>query len=176
MDQLQILHHDFGCRIHGFVLMSNHYHLLIETPRGNIGESMKYFQREVARSGNKSAQRINHFFGGRYKWSLIHNETYYWNAVKYVYRNPVTAGICDSVVQYPYSSLSTFPTKLVEQLPEFLKTENLPLDWIEKGFSKEHQEAIKKALRRHEFELPNSSTSGKIIQLDIPHYKKETVT
>ena len=48
-----------------------------------------------------------HFFGGRYKWTIIQDDIYYWNSIKYVFRNPVDAGICSLVEEYKYSSLNS---------------------------------------------------------------------
>ncbi len=175
-DNLLELNSKFGCRTHALVLMSNHYHLLIDTPRANLGESMKYFHREVARQSNFKANRTNHFFGGRYKWSLIQNEIYYWNAVKYIFRNPIRAGICNEVTNYPYSSISNFKKDLLDQIPGYLKAEHLPLDWIKAEFNLEHERAISKAMRRRVFTLPSQQNNQRPIYLDGPHRGKGTVT
>lgn len=169
LENLEQLKSQYNCRIHAFVLMTNHYHLIMDTPNANLGDSMMYFNRESARQANFSAKRINHFFGGRYKWCLIDSERYYWNAVKYVFRNPVKAGICSSVKNYEYSSLNKFTKSLSDQIPSYLVTPHLPIEWIDEDFSKEHYEAVKKALRRREFSLPVHQTNGRKIILDLPH-------
>ncbi|MCM2352988.1 MAG: transposase [Pseudobdellovibrio sp.] len=104
----------FSCDFHAFVLMSNHYHLLISTPLSNIDKVMEHIQREVAKKANRKSARINHFFGGPYKWSLIYEEPYYWNAVKYIFRNPVRAGLCSDVLEYKYSSLNARGDQKIE--------------------------------------------------------------
>src|SRR3989344_5455273 len=81
-----IISEDFGIFFHALVLMPNHFHLLLSTPRENLDLAMGYFQREVSRSTNRSLGRINHLFGGRYKWSLIDNCHYYENAFRYLYQ------------------------------------------------------------------------------------------
>lgn len=150
----------FRCNTHAFVLMENHYHLLISTPEANIGEAMKYLHREVARKSNRKAGRINHFFGGRYKWSLIYEETYYWNAMKYIFRNPVTAGICERVEDFPYSSLNSHSPKLEWKMVDFFRDQNAPiqldLSWLNETFNPEDQILIRAALRRREFQLPRA--------------------
>lgn len=187
MQCLRELRKQYGCRIHSFVLMSNHYHLLISTPRSNIGEAMKYLHREVARKVNRAAGRTNHFFGGRYKWSLIDDENYYWNAVKYVFRNPLRAGLCEKVEAYPYSSLSR-PRDLEWMMCDFFRSPDeeieLNLEWLNEKFEAEKEIAIRKALRRRNFELPKTSERT-IFSLgllptvrkgDAGLYKKGTVT
>lgn len=121
--------------------MSNHYHLIISTPEANIGEAMKYLHREVARKANKSVGRINHFFGSRYKWSIIYNENYYWNVVKYIFRNPIRAGICSFVNEYQYSSLNRktkcFSWKMVDYFYHNKNEIELDLDWLNEPYLKE---------------------------------------
>jgi REP element-mobilizing transposase RayT len=169
----------FGCQIHCFVLMSNHFHLIISTPRENIGDAMKYFHREVARQANKLAGRINHFFGGRYKWSVIHNEIYFWNAVKYVFRNPVEAGLCHRVEGFRYSSLNSQPEDFSWELFDVFNDRNLliqpDLEWLNENFKEEQRMAISKALRRRVFEIP-ASESGYLVTLDAARRRKGTVT
>ncbi len=169
----------FKCEIHSFVLMSNHYHLIISTPEGNIGEAMKYLHREVARKANQSANRVNHFFGSRYKWSVIYNENYYWNAVKYIFRNPIRAGICSLVSDYKYSSLNKksifFEWKMIDFFNHSKDEIEIDLDWLNEPFLKETEVAIGKALRRREFQLTRDK-NGLMLNLEAAHYKKGTVT
>jgi putative transposase len=104
-DQLCIVSFAYGAKIHAFVLMSNHYHLLLSTPDANIDQIMNYFAREVSRAINQYSIRINHVFGGRYKACLIKNGNYYSHALRYIYRNPVRANICKRAEEYKFSTL-----------------------------------------------------------------------
>lgn len=165
----------YQCRIHGFVLMSNHYHLLISTPRANIGEAMKYLHREVARHVNREAQRTNHFFGGRYKWSVIQDENYYWNAVKYVFRNPIRAGVCDKVHEYAFSSLNK-PQDFEWHMTDFFAEPDIHIqlnhDWLNDGSAKEQEQTIQKALRRRIFELPKTNAKERIELDHVPSQRR----
>jgi putative transposase len=169
----------FECEIHSFVLMSNHYHLLISTPNSNIGEAMKYLHREVARNANKEADRTNHFFGGRYKWSVITNENYYWNCVKYVFRNPVRAGLSPTVESYRHSSLNRktelFSWKMTDFFQDRGKHIELNLPWLNEDITKQNENGIRLALRRREFRVPRDE-QARAVEFDIPLYKKGTVT
>jgi putative transposase len=168
----------YGCRIHSFVLMSNHYHLMISTPRANLGEAMKYFHREVARKANRISGRINHFFGGRYKWSIVGTESYYWNALKYVFRNPVRAGICTEVSDYEFSSLNR-PSDFTWLLSDFFLNPSvhieIDLDWLNEPFLSEIEEAIQKGLRRRKFSI-SKKPDGSQIHLPAVRPRKGTVT
>lgn len=170
----------FECELHAFVLMSNHYHLLISTPQNNIGESMKYLHREVARIANKETHRINHFFGGRYKWSLIEHENYYWNATKYIFQNPVRANLCSSVTDYSFSSLNRDSENFQWMMTDFFHDRKKPIEldksWLNEVFPEEQLVGIRKALRRREFSLPRGA-DGRISKLfDAIGCKKGTVT
>jgi putative transposase len=177
IENLACLQEQFKIEIHCFVLMSNHYHLILSTPLGNLGEAMKYLHREVAREANRISGRINHFFGGRYKWSVIGREDYYWNATKYIFRNPVRAGITGSVFDYSFSSLNRDANKF--NMCDWFRADrpSIELDagWLEEPFLKEQEEGLKKALRRREFKLP-ADKSGRELHLAGMRRKKGTVT
>jgi putative transposase len=81
----------FGVKIHAFVMMSNHFHLLITTPHEDLGKVMETFMRSITRTMNAKSGRTGRVFGGPYHWSLINSNVYYDCALKYVYRNPVKA-------------------------------------------------------------------------------------
>lgn len=105
VDHLLELHYMFGVRIHAFALMSNHYHLLACFPERTRAECMHWFQMMLAKAINKKSGRINHLWGGPYHGSLITSARYYQYALKYIYRNPVDAGLCLRPEDYEYSSL-----------------------------------------------------------------------
>lgn len=157
----------FSCCFHAFVLMSNHYHLIISTPKANLAEVMEYINGTVAKAANKQMGKINHFFGGRYKWTIIQNDSYYWNSIKYVFRNPVDAGLCQFVEDYKYSSLnSTMDSDLWDLTNLFMggkRSENLA--WLNHKFKEDQYLAIQKALRRREFKLPKNK-HGHLCELD----------
>ncbi len=104
-DYLFILKHEFNFEIHSFVLMDNHFHLLLKTPSGNLSSGMNYFLREVSKEISFKTGRINQTFGGPYKWCIVNSYIYYLNTYKYIYRNPVEAYITPTCEEYPFSTL-----------------------------------------------------------------------
>ncbi|MBL7664792.1 MAG: transposase [Bacteriovoracaceae bacterium] len=98
-----------------FVLMSNHYHMLLRTPEANIDRFMYEFNKNLSLVVRNYAYRENRVFGGRYKWCLIRSHKYLFNCYKYVYQNPKRAKIVKHCEDYPYSTLyyirhdKTFP-------------------------------------------------------------------
>lgn len=79
----------YGMRIHAFVLMPNHFHLLITSPEIQIDKSMKEFLSSSTRIMNTGNRRCGRVFGARYHWSSVQNAMYYAHALKYIYRIPL---------------------------------------------------------------------------------------
>lgn len=95
----------FEIRIHAFVLMSNHFHLIAVSPKGNLSAAMRFFMSESGRDLRRLSNRINLTYGSRFHRSLLSSPIYYLHAYKYLYRNPIEAGLCARVEDYKYSSL-----------------------------------------------------------------------
>ena len=85
--------------------MNNHAHILIKAEK--INELSKYMQRlntKYARYYNKKYNRVGYVFRDRYKSEGIYSEEHLYNCIKYIYDNPVKAGICSKAEDYPYSN------------------------------------------------------------------------
>ena len=151
----------FKIDIHAFVLMNNHYHLMVKTPECDIDVFMQYFNRNMSLRINQSTGKINHVFGGPYKWSIINNNKYYLNALKYLYQNPVRAQIVSRVESYPYSTLNEcqlgFKLKCYE--------DHLCLDWLNQHYLIEDQIRIKNGLRRTHFKPTAEKSSRRHIKI-----------
>jgi len=99
-----------GWRIHAWVLMSNHYHLLIETPEPNLVAGMQWLQNTYTRRFNVRHRLWGRLFGDRYKAVLVEGAGYYYETlIDYLHLNPVRAGLVDpragqSVLDYAWSS------------------------------------------------------------------------
>lgn len=145
-----------------FVLMNNHFHMLLHTPNANIDDGMMYFMRQSSLMIGNATGRINKIYGSRYKPNLITEYEYFKIAFKYVYRNPVRANICQQVEQYNWSTLNRndIPTNgftKFNQNSKYLKN----LDWLNKNTNIEIEEKIRKALRRTTFKLQRGSGNRK---------------
>lgn len=82
---------DFNWACHAFCLMGNHYHLLIETPEGNLSRGMRMLNGVYTQRFNRRHRRVGHFFQGRYKAILVEKESYLLELVRYILLNPVRA-------------------------------------------------------------------------------------
>jgi putative transposase len=159
----------YGAKIHAFVLMSNHFHLIVSTPENDLGEVMRLFSSGVARSINYKSHQQGHVFGGRYKWSLISHPEYYLHALKYVYRNPVKANLVSRVEDYKYSSLHGLLGKSHLLFPTISEVKNLDLkieifqpetlNWLNTSAPVEDELALRTALVRSVFKLPRDRVS-----------------
>ncbi len=78
-----------GLRVHGYCLMPNHYHLLIETPRGNLSRAIGWLQTTYTIRFNRKHRRSGHLFQGRFKAHLVEADAYAMTLLRYVHLNPV---------------------------------------------------------------------------------------
>lgn len=158
--QLFFLVHAYGFKIYGFVLMGNHYHMLVVAPRGNLSEGMAYFQRELAREISRRANRINRTFSDRFHRTEIASFQHFQIAYKYLFQNPVKAHLCDKVEQYAYSSLRGLlgmQKLLIPMACDELLFDDIEgtLEWLNATPQDEQWEDTRKALRRSKFSLIN---------------------
>ncbi len=166
-DLLNVVVLKYQIRLHAVVLMSNHFHAIASTPQYSLGDPMLYLMREFSREVNRRTGRINHVFGGPYKWSLIDHRRYYEHVLKYVLRNPVDAGICRRVEEYKYSSIHSVLRAPDAELPiadsifERRSVMDLKLSvnlaWLNQAYALEERECVRRALKRARFKLRNTN-------------------
>ena len=91
-------------RVFGYVLMDNHYHILIQTMDKKLQEIMHQINNKYSKYFNAKYKRVGHVFQGRYKATLVQDERYLIWVLRYIHQNPVQAGICKTVSEYKWSS------------------------------------------------------------------------
>mgnify|MGYP000173929742 CR=1 FL=1 len=79
----------FGVRVHAYVLMSNHWHALVETPEANLSRAIQWVQVSYSVWFNRRHRRVGHLFQGRFKAILFEAEELAWGLSQYVHLNPV---------------------------------------------------------------------------------------
>ncbi|MBA3070579.1 MAG: hypothetical protein FP829_00135 [Nitrospirae bacterium] len=94
----------YGYLLHAYVLMGNHYHLLIETPHANIKQIMQNLNTSYTVFVNRRHGRVGHLFQGRYKAYIVDKESYLLELGRYIHLNPVRAGIVKKPEDYKWSS------------------------------------------------------------------------
>ena len=94
----------FGWICHAYCLMDNHYHLLIETPNGNMSRGMRQLNGVFTQRINRRHGRVGHLFQGRFKAILVERESYLLELCRYVVLNPLRAGMVTHPAHYLWSS------------------------------------------------------------------------
>jgi putative transposase len=110
-------YHD-RCRIliHCYVLMKNHYHLVLETPLGNLLKVMHGINSAYTGYFNREYERVGHLFQGRYRAIVVDRDAYLLELSRYVHLNPVRARIVRRLEKYRWSSYLGYIRKR-EQVP-----------------------------------------------------------
>ena len=88
LDILQQVNRRYNFICHAYCLMDNHYHLLIETPDGNLSQGMRQLGSVYTQTFNRRYDRVGHLFQGRYKAVLVQKESHLLESVRYVVLNP----------------------------------------------------------------------------------------
>ena len=97
-----------GIILHNYCLMSNHYHLLIETSADNLSKFMRQLNMNYAIYFNKRYKRVGHLWQGRFKSWYVTDNAYLYTLMLYIEQNPLKANIVQELEAYPYSSYNYF--------------------------------------------------------------------
>ena len=125
----------FSIVVHTYCLMSNHYHLLIETPQPNLSAAIQWLNVSYAAYYNKKRQRSGHLFQGRFKSILVNADEYLTHLSRYIHLNPVRANIVTGPAEFPWSSYRAFIGRI--KAPDWLET-----GWLLAIFGRDKKEAI----------------------------------
>jgi putative transposase len=126
--------------LHAWVLMSNHYHLLIETPEVGLSRGMKWLNQEYAESFNEGHQRVGHLFQGRFKGILVEREGHLLELIRYIVLNPVRCKAVEFAGDYEWSSYRA--TAGLQPSPKWVET-----NWTLEQFGADRAKAFE-AYRR----------------------------
>ena len=129
-----VLRYNWLC--HAYCLMDNHYHLLVETPDGNLSVGMRQLNGVYTQKHNWLHQKSGHVFQGRFKAIVVEKESYLLELCRYVVLNPVRAGKTETPEQWRWSSYRF--TAGMKTPPDYLTT-----DWILGLFHPKKREAQK---------------------------------
>ena len=124
----------FGWLCHAYCLMTNHYHLLIETPDANLSRGMRHLNGVYTQRFNRTHKRVGHVMQGRFKSILVEKDSYLLELSRYVVLNPVRAKMVRSAKDWKWSSYRA--TAGYEAPKQFVEVE-----WILSQFSADTTEA-----------------------------------
>lgn len=158
-DALQVSLERVPVEIHCFVLMGNHYHLLVTTPNSDIDRFMMILNKRLSDMiyKHRNSKVINHKFSNRYKWSIVDNMNYIFNIYRYIYQNPIRANIASKCLDYPYSSLRLSPfefkkLKITTHINYYKYRK-----WMDSMPGAEFDEQVRKGLKKEVFKVSNST-------------------
>lgn len=137
LNTLQHVNKRYNWLCHAYCLMTNHYHLLIETPDGNLSLGMRQLNGVYTQLFNNRHQRTGHLFQGRFKGILIQKDSHLLAACRYVVLNPVRARMTEQPEQYKWSS---YRATVGKEKPHSCLT----TDWVLGQFSGKRVTAEKK--------------------------------
>lgn len=99
-----------GIELYAYVVMGNHYHLAMRTSGETLSKVMHRINTIYSMYYNREMKRTGHVFQGRYKAIPVLDERYLISLVKYIHLNPVRAGICKDLRDYPWSGERCYRT------------------------------------------------------------------
>lgn len=105
---LERTHERYGILVHAYVLMTNHYHLLMETPRGNLVATLHDLNTAYTNYFNRTHDRVGHLFQGRYRSILVEKDAYLLELSRYIHLNPIRAGLVRRPESYRWSSYLSY--------------------------------------------------------------------
>lgn len=94
----------FRIELYAYVLMDNHYHLLLKTMENNLSKSMQWFGTTYTRKFNLKNRVVGHLFQGRFKSIIVENDAYLLQLSCYIHRNPLRAGLVNRLSDFRWSS------------------------------------------------------------------------
>jgi REP element-mobilizing transposase RayT len=123
LDLLSDISRLWKIEIYAYCLMDNHYHLLVQTPKGGLSRAMRHLDGIYTQRFNRSHHRDGPLFRGRYKAILIDAEEYFLSVVRYIHQNPVMAGVVSDMDRYRWSSHRGYLYK--SERPRWLNTRSV---------------------------------------------------
>ena len=133
----------YGVETLAGALMPNHFHLVLQTPNGNLSEFMEQLEGSFAHYSNRRYHRVGHVFQDRFRDVVIENDVHLLTALCYVFMNPVAARLVEQPQDYQWSTYAA--TVGLRPLPAFLT-----LDWLESllpaGSLADSQRAVRKLM------------------------------
>jgi REP element-mobilizing transposase RayT len=142
LDTIDEFSERFEINVFAFVLMHNHYHLLVRTLHANLKKAMHWFGTTYTQRFNKRHSRSGHLFQGRYKSIIVQNDAYLLQLSCYIHRNPLRAGVVERLADYRWSSYLAYAYG--RKAPEWLSTELILSQFASQDRHKHYRKKVQK--------------------------------
>lgn len=123
LDTLSSIPHRFGAKVHGYALMPNHFHLMLEAPRGNLSEVMKFVGASFTQAYNRAHDHDGPLFRGRFRNALVEDDAYWMHLLAYLHLNPVASGLARQPKDCVWTSHLAYVGAIAR--PDWLTTSDL---------------------------------------------------
>ena len=121
---------------HAYCEMTNHYHIVVETPEGNLSKGMRHLNGVYTQYVNRTHRRFGHVFQGRFKGIMVEKDSYLLELIRYVALNPVRAAMVGDAKEWPWSSHRALLG--IDPKPAWLET-----DWVLGQFGTHRMDAVR---------------------------------
>jgi REP element-mobilizing transposase RayT len=135
----------FDIDIYAYVLMNNHYHLLVKTNKANLSRSLQWLGTTYTGRFNRRHDRRGHLFQGRFRSIIVENDDYLIQLSFYIHRNPVRAGLVERLANYRWSSYPAYAYGSAQ--PNWLNTQFLLSQFNVQDKHKAYREKVQEYAR-----------------------------
>lgn len=170
LEKLEECVEKFKITIHAYVLMDNHYHLLIETPFANLSKAMHYINASYSNWFKTKHQLVGSIFQGRFKSILVQKDSYLKILSAYIHLNPVRAGIANRPGGYTWSSHRYYMQK--NKKPQWLYVDDIMSEF---SYNPEHYQSFIMMWYESNKEIKRESVYGKNSFLGSEKYYKKVI-
>jgi putative transposase len=159
LEYIGLAHDKYGIVIHAYTLMTNHFHLVIETPEANLNKAMHFINTSYTVYYNKKWKKSGHVFQGRYKAILIDKDEYIQQVSRYIHLNPIKAKLIEIPEDYEWSSCKYFVRQ--KEKPKYLNIK-FTLSFFD-GSRKKYKNFISDGIRGASWDINKHATAGAIL-------------
>ncbi len=162
--ELNYLQQNHSLCVHAFILMGNHFHLLCQTPKGNLTEVMQRFL-------ISTSKRIGNHWQEGFNWSLIESQTHYFQVYRYIFQNPVRANICNRVEDYKFSTLHESRLPIHSFITMSFGGSEGEYHWLNERYDQDQESLIQLGLKKMQFDIAKRRVNA-FNKLSVPKVER----
>ncbi len=132
------------CLIFAYCLMNNHVHILLQEMKESVGMTIKRVSSSYVLWYNSKYKRCGHLFQERFRSETVENDSYFLTVLRYIHKNPVTAGIANDIAEYQWSSYREYigGNRVIDKEFALSMFSNIPEEAVKKFAKYSHEESM----------------------------------